>query len=279
MNDDLRLIVSDQTQQMEKSVGNWATAELRGDTTFLERNLADDFVGVGPYGFLLTKDEWLERHASRKLRYESFRLDEVRVRLYGEAAVMIARQMTKGKYEDNDLSGSLRATLFFAQQERRWMLVGIHMSFIAGESRAGMAKKMPRSLRKLLLTVHVVVSAGWIGIEAGLLALGLTGLYTRDPEVLRATYVAAGIFGGIFVVPVSMGALVTGVLLSFGTPWGLVRHYWVLVKFVLTVALGASGILVLNRSLQEAAVRVSEVPLSTLTSADGGTLRFQIIAL
>ena len=50
MNDDLRLIASDQTQQLEKLAGDWATAELRGGTTFLERNLADDFVGVGPYG-------------------------------------------------------------------------------------------------------------------------------------------------------------------------------------------------------------------------------------
>ena len=141
-----------------------------------------------------------------------------------------------------------------------------------------MAKKMPRSLRKLVLTVHVVVSVGWIGIEAGLLALGLTGLYTRDREVLGAVYAAAGLFGGIFLVPVSMVTLVTGVLLSFGTPWGVVRHYWVLVKLVLTVALVASGILVLNRILQEAAVRVSEVPLSTLTSAEVGALRFQIIA-
>ena len=134
MNEDLRLIVRDQTQQLMKLVGNWATAELRGDTAFLERNLADDFVGVGPYGFLLTKDEWLERHESRKLRYESFRLDEVWVRLYGEAAVMIARQMTKGKYEDNDLPDSLRATLFYAEQEGRWLLAGIHMSFVAGGS-------------------------------------------------------------------------------------------------------------------------------------------------
>jgi ketosteroid isomerase-like protein len=114
--------------------GDWATVEQRGDTTFLERNLADDSVGVGPYGFLLTKDEWLERHESRKLRYESFRLDEVWVRFYGEAAVMIARQIMKGKYEDNDLPGSLRATLFFAQQEGRWLLARIHMSFIAGGS-------------------------------------------------------------------------------------------------------------------------------------------------
>ena len=47
---------------------------------------------------------------------------------------MIARQMSKGKYEDNDLPGSLRVTLFFAQQEGRWLLAGIHMSFIAGGS-------------------------------------------------------------------------------------------------------------------------------------------------
>ena len=115
MNDDLPLTVSDQTQQLEKLAGDWVTAELRGDTTFLECNLADESVGVGPYGFLFTKDEWIERHESWKLRYESFRLDEVWVRLYGEAAVMIARQMSKGKYEDNDLPGSLRVTLFFAQ--------------------------------------------------------------------------------------------------------------------------------------------------------------------
>ena len=134
MNDDLRLIVSDQTQQLEKFARDWATAELRGDTAFLGHNLAENFVGVGPYGFLLTKDEWLEWHESWKLRYESFRLDEVRVRLYGEVTVMIARQMTKGKYEDNDLPDSLRATLFFAQQEGRWLLAGIHMSFIAGRS-------------------------------------------------------------------------------------------------------------------------------------------------
>lgn len=134
MNDNLISVVSNQTHQLEKSVRDWATAELRGDTTFLESNLTGDFVGVGPYGFLLAKDEWLERHESRKLRYESFRLDEVRVRFYGEVAVIIAHQITKGKYKDNSLPENLRATLFFAQQDGRWLLAGIHMSFIAGGS-------------------------------------------------------------------------------------------------------------------------------------------------
>jgi hypothetical protein len=107
------------------------TGEVGGRLGYRRTARRHHFIGVGPYGFLLTKDDWLERHESRKLRYDSFRLDEVRVRLYGLRAVMIARQMTKGKYEDNDLPGSLRATLFFAQQEGRWLLAGIHMSFIA----------------------------------------------------------------------------------------------------------------------------------------------------
>jgi len=66
-------------------------------------------------------------------------------------------------------------------------------------------------------------------------------------------------------------------LLSTGTPWGLLRHYWVLVKFVLTVALTVGGILVLNQRLQEAAIRVSGIPIDALTGAEVGTLRFQIV--
>jgi hypothetical protein len=59
MNNGVTLVVSDQCQQLEKLAEDWATAELRGDITFLKRNLADDSIGVGPYGFLLTKDDWL----------------------------------------------------------------------------------------------------------------------------------------------------------------------------------------------------------------------------
>ena len=120
------------TRQLEKLVEDWATAELHGDTTFLGRVLADDFVGLGPRGFMLTKGEWLQRHESGDLKYESFQVDEVQVRLYGDAAVMIGRETATAKYQGQDVPGQFRATLIFVEQHGRWLLAGLHLSPIAG---------------------------------------------------------------------------------------------------------------------------------------------------
>ena len=68
--------------------------------------------------------------------------------------------------------------------------------------------RMSRHIRRLVLTIHVVVSVGWIGIEAGLLALGLNGLFNRNPDLFRAYYVAIGILYCIFVIKVSIRAII-----------------------------------------------------------------------
>jgi len=137
--------------------------------------------------------------------------------------------------------------------------------------------KMPPRLRKLVLTLHIVIAVGWIGLEVGLLALGLTGLTTGDPNTLRAAYVAMGLFGSIFLAPLSFGTLATGLVLGLGTPWGLVQHWWVLIKLVITVALTAGGMLSINGMLQAAAANAMSVPIDTLTAAAIGGVRFQVV--
>ena len=124
--------MKDQTEEIKKRVEDWAATELRGDAASLESALADDFIGIGPRGFMLTKDQWLERHESGKLRYESIGWDEVEVRIYGDAAVVTGRQSAEGKYEDFDLKDQFRGTLVFVEQQGRWLLAGLHLSPIAG---------------------------------------------------------------------------------------------------------------------------------------------------
>lgn len=120
------------TRGLENLIEDWAAAELRGDTTLLGSILADDFIGIGPRGFVLTKEEWLERHEIGKLRYEDFGLDETRVRRYGEAAVVTGRQSAEGKYEDYELRDQFRTTMVLVKQQGRWLLASLHLSPIAG---------------------------------------------------------------------------------------------------------------------------------------------------
>ena len=121
-------------KHLKKLLERWADAELRGDTALLERTLADDFVGVGPRGFMLTKEGWLQRYESGGLRYESFDWDDVRVRVYGDAAVVTGRQIQKGKYQDHDVRGQFSTTLVLVKQQGRWLLTSLHLSPIADRS-------------------------------------------------------------------------------------------------------------------------------------------------
>ena len=95
---------------------------------------------------------------------------------------------------------------------------------------------MTPTLRKLNLTAHVVSSVGWLGSVAAFLALSIAGLMSRDAETVRGAYIAMNLIGQFVIVPLSVVALLTGIVQSLGTEWGLFRHYWLLMKFLLTLA-------------------------------------------
>jgi ketosteroid isomerase-like protein len=106
----------------------WAAAEQRGDVPTLTAMLTDDFVGIGPLGFMLTKQEWLARHQSGELTYDGVDLDEVTVRVYNGAAVVIGRQGQQATYRGNRVDAELRTTLVFVHQEGQWRLASLHFS-------------------------------------------------------------------------------------------------------------------------------------------------------
>ena len=94
---------------------------------------------------------------------------------------------------------------------------------------------MTPRLRRFSLTVHVVSSVGWLGAVAVFLALALLGWLGDDARVVRSAYIAMEAAAWSVLVPFAVAALVTGVIQGLGTHWGLVRHYWVLFKLIITV--------------------------------------------
>jgi hypothetical protein len=94
---------------------------------------------------------------------------------------------------------------------------------------------MPPRLRNLALVAHVACSVGLLGAVAAFLALAVAGLASRDGEIVRAAYVAGGVLAWVVILPLAFAALTTGLIQALGTTWGLFRHYWVLIKLLLTV--------------------------------------------
>jgi hypothetical protein len=94
---------------------------------------------------------------------------------------------------------------------------------------------MALDLRKLTLTVHVIVSVGWAGAVAAFLALAVAGLVSPDIPLVRASYLAMDLTYRIVVIPLGLASLGTGLVSSLATEWGLLRHYWVLAKLVLSI--------------------------------------------
>jgi hypothetical protein len=94
---------------------------------------------------------------------------------------------------------------------------------------------MSPGLRKFSLTAHVTASIGWFGAVAAFLALALAGLFSQDPQLVRAAYLVMGLTTWFVIVPLALVGLFTGVVSSLGTRWGLFRYYWVLMKLVITI--------------------------------------------
>jgi hypothetical protein len=129
---------------------------------------------------------------------------------------------------------------------------------------------MAPGLRKFALIVHLTVSVGWIGTVVAYLALGVSARTSQDVQTIRAAYLAMDVIGWSAIVPLALAALLTGLVMSLGTPWGLFRHYWVLISLVLTIF--SIAILLLHMPTVDAIADVARAGDPAQIHALGGDL-------
>jgi len=106
-------------------------------------------------------------------------------------------------------------------------------------------------LRRVALTTHVVSSVGWLGAVAASLALAIATLTAGDPQTVRGAHIALELMAWSVLVPLSVASLLSGIVQSLGTKWGLMRHYWVVIKLWITV-LATAVLLLYTRTLGDA---------------------------
>ena len=102
---------------------------------------------------------------------------------------------------------------------------------------------LTRAARRLALTAHVVASVGWLGAVVASLVLAFVGVVADDPADVRGAYLSLETLGRYGLVPFSLASMLTGLVSSLATTWGLLRHYWVLAKLVINVV--ATAVLLL----------------------------------
>ena len=90
-------------------------------------------------------------------------------------------------------------------------------------------------LRNLALTAHVSASVGWLGAVVAFLMLAVAGLTSEDAQTVRAAYLTMELIGWYALVPLALASLITGMVQSLSTAWGLFRHYWVVFKLLINV--------------------------------------------
>jgi hypothetical protein len=118
---------------------------------------------------------------------------------------------------------------------------------------------MTPGIRKFALTAHLTCSVGWIGAVLAYLALVVAATISQGSQTLQAAWIAMELIGWYVIVPLALAALLSGLVMALGTPWGLFRHYWVVLSLVLTI-FATVVLLVHMQTVSDVAGRAAATP-------------------
>lgn len=109
----------------------WVEAELAGDTDAMDSLAHQDFLLVGPLGFILDKAQWLERYSSGAFVTSALDWRDTHVRVFGDCAVVVGVHDQEAAYRGQPSNGQFRATHILIRDGDAWRFIGMHLSPIA----------------------------------------------------------------------------------------------------------------------------------------------------
>jgi ketosteroid isomerase-like protein len=109
--------------ELTKLVNDINVAVVNADIAFLERVLHQDYVHHGHRGTVENRAEYLENRKTGRVEYDSLSADEIKVRLYGDTAIVTHRSKAKGKDQQGEIDFQRSVTRVFLRRDGRWQQV------------------------------------------------------------------------------------------------------------------------------------------------------------
>ena len=109
----------------------WLESYVKRDTDFLERHVSDDYTSIDPHGTVVDKKGEILSVKSGGLAITEMKPNEMKVRTYGDAAVITGRSTIKAKVSGQDASGEYRFTDVWVKRGDRWQAVASQLTRIA----------------------------------------------------------------------------------------------------------------------------------------------------
>lgn len=120
-------------RELIKLEQGWAEAIVKADLAFLDRVLGDDFTYIDGEGILWLKANYLSVFKSGEAEFSSMASDEIKARVYGDAAVVTGRNTIKGTFRGDEHPNRERFTDIWIKRDGRWQCVAAHSSKVAGK--------------------------------------------------------------------------------------------------------------------------------------------------
>ena len=124
-------------KEIEELESQWRDAMLTNNVAAMERLLADDYLGISANGILETKADILATRRSGAVKLTQMELSDVKIRVYGDTAVVTSKVDVSGTSNGRDVSGHYRYTRVYNYRNGQWQIISFEASRMpAGTERA-----------------------------------------------------------------------------------------------------------------------------------------------
>ena len=117
-------------KQIENLEMEWRQAQVDNNVAVIDRLLADDYVGISANGTIETKSQTIAQRKAGTIRIKALDLDDLKVRLYGDTAVVTSTAELQGVNGQSDISGKYRYTRVYNRRLGQWKIVSFEASRI-----------------------------------------------------------------------------------------------------------------------------------------------------